>query len=620
MNYKESGNKILSLVGGKENVINLTHCLTRLRFNLKDNNKADIAGLKALSCVLGVVKNEKDFQVIIGTDVENYYRPISDALTQSEADNEKKGNLGARFIETVSGIFTPILPALTAAGMLQALLALLVTLGAISNQSQTYQVLSFMGNTTFYFLPVMLANSAAQKFKCNRYVAIMLGAMLIHPDFVSMVTASIESGEAIRFAGLPIYNATYSSSVIPIILGVWFMSKVEPIADRISPKAVKFFTKPLITILVSGLATLIVLGPIGYIVSTWITDGVKYLDQVAGWLVPTLIGGTLPLMVMTGIHHGLTATGINNRMTIGYDSMIYPGQLASNVAQGAAGFAVAIKAKNSQLKQMAMATSFTAMCGITEPILFGVTMKVKTNLLATMIGGAVSGFIFGSFGVKNFSGGAPGVLTFPSYIGLDAPMSNFYLAIAGTAVGALVAFAVAFLLYKDPKDEEDESVSAPLLPKTQSTASSEQLASPVKGTTIALKDVNDPTFAQGIMGKGAGFVPSEGKVFAPADGKIISVFPTGHAVTIKSDKGAEIILHIGIDTVKLEGKHFTTHITEGDTVKAGDLLVSFDKEQIEKEGYETTVILAVANSSDYAEVRERTGKAEPGQTAIELTK
>ncbi|NBH83175.1 PTS beta-glucoside transporter subunit EIIBCA [bacterium C-53] len=618
MSYKDSGDKILGLVGGKDNVLNLTHCLTRLRFNLKDNSKADMAGLKALSCVLGVVKNEKDFQVIIGTDVENYYRPISDMLQETTGSKEGKGNLAGRFIETVSGIFTPILPALTAAGMLQALLALLVTLKVVSNTSQTYQILSFMGNTTFYFLPVMLADSAAKKFKCNRYVAVMLGAMLIHPNFVKMVTESIETGVAIRFAGLPVYNASYSSSVIPIILGVWFMSKVEPIADRVSPKAVKFFTKPLITILISGVATLLVLGPIGYIVSTWITDGVKYMDSVAGWLVPTIIGCTLPLLVMTGIHHGLTATGINNRMTIGYDSMIYPGQLASNVAQGAAGFAVAVKAKNSQIKQIAMATSFTAMCGITEPVLFGLTMKVKTNLLATMIGGGVSGFIFGSCGIKNFSGGAPGVLTFPSYIGLDAPMSNFYLAIAGSLVGAVVAFVIAFILYKDPEEEmiEDErpqeSKADKVLP--------EQIMAPVKGNMIPLKEVNDPTFSEGVMGKGAGFVSENGNVFSPVKGKVVNVFPTKHALTLQSENGAEIILHIGIDTVKLNGEFFTAHVKDGQEVKPGELLLDFDKEKIEEKGYDTTVIMVIVNTDEYTEIKETGKAAVPGMAVLKLEK
>jgi PTS system beta-glucosides-specific IIC component len=605
MNYKEAGSIILKLVGGKGNVSNLTHCLTRLRFNLIDSSKADTDALEALDYVLGTVKNEKDFQVIIGTDVENFYRPIQILVSEENPAPQKggKGNLVDVFIDTVSGIFTPILPPLTAAGMLQALLALLIAFKVVSNTSQTYQILAFMGNTTFYFLPVLLASSAAKKFGCNSYIAMMLGALLIHPNFIKMVAASIETGEAIRFAGIPVYSATYTSSVIPIILGVWLMSKVEPIADRVSPKAIKFFTKPLITILVTGLVTLIVLGPIGYIASTWISDGVKYLDSLAGWLVPTLIGGALPLLVMTGIHHGLTAVGINNRMTIGYDSMIYPGQLASNVAQGAAGFAVSIKAKNSQIKQMAAATSFTAMCGITEPILFGVTMKIKTNLIATMIGGAISGFIFGTFGVKNFSGGAPGVLTLPSYIGLDAPMSNFYMAMAGTAIGAIASFIVAYILYKDPVDESIKTLSSPV-----EMTENETLYAPAAGKVVLLSEVNDPTFSSGLLGKGIAVVPDEGKVYAPADGTILSVFPTKHAVTMKTDKGAEVIIHIGLDTVKLNGEHFEVCINDGDKVKKGDLLVKFDLLEIKKEGYDTIIPLIITNSHAYQAVQVEVGQ------------
>lgn len=617
MDYKEKGKTILDFVGGKDNISNVTHCLTRLRFNLKDYNKVNITELEKLSYVLGTVKNEKDFQVIIGTDVENYFRVINDIYTGDDETSKKTGNLGNRFIETVSGIFTPILPALTAAGMLQALLALLVSFKLVSNTSQTYQVLSFMGNTTFYFLPVLLANSAAKKFKCNLYVAMMLGAMLIHPNFISMVAQSIESGTAIRFASIPIYNASYASSVIPAILGVWFMSKVEPIADRVSPKAIKFFTKPLITILISGLITLIVLGPIGYIVSTWITDCVKYMNNIAGWLVPTIIGSILPLLVMTGIHHGLTAAGINNRMTIGFDTMIYPGQLASNVAQGAAGFAVAIKAKNSQIKQMAAATSFTAMCGITEPILFGLTMKVKTNLIATMIGGGVAGFFMGLCNVKNFSGGAPGLLTLPSYIGLNAPMSNFYFAIVGAAIGAVVSFIIAFILYKDPVTEETKNTNKSTV---TTEVLSETIVSPANGTISPLQEVNDPTFSKGLMGKGVGIHHTDGKIYSPVDGKIVSVFPTKHAITLVSDAGAEIIIHIGIDTVNLNGKYFTACKEKDAVIHKGDLLLTFDQDAIQHEGYDTTVITIILNTNSYTSIDEVSGTIKTGQNLLTLNK
>ena len=275
--------------------------------------------------------------------------------------------------------------------------------------------------------------------------------MLIHPNFVNLVAGAKETGEAIRIFGLPIYNATYASSVIPILLGVLLMSKVEPFANKISPKPIRFFTAPLITMFVVGIATLCVLGPVGYVISTWLGNFVNGLGNVAPWLAPTLLGLFLPFLVMTGTHHALTSIGISNRMTLGFDTIIYPGQLASNVAQGAAALAVSLKTKDSQLKQLSSATGITAVCGITEPVLYGVTMKIKTNMIAAMAGGGVGGFFMGIMKTKNFSGGSPGLLTLPSYIGLEAPMSNFYFACAGAAIASVVSFAVSFVLFKDEK-------------------------------------------------------------------------------------------------------------------------------------------------------------------------
>lgn len=308
-----------------------------------------------------------------------------------------------------------------------------------------------MGDATFYFLPILLANSAAKKLGCNPYLAMMLGGILIHPSFVNLVAASKESGEAITIFMLPIYNASYSSSVIPIILGVLLMSKVEPWATRISPKAIRFFTAPLLTMFICGIATLCVLGPVGYVVSNALAAVINGLSTLAPWLVPTIVGVFLPFLVMTGTHHALTPIGINNRMTIGFDTIIYPGQLASNVAQGAAALAVSIKTKDPELKQLTSATGITAVCGITEPVLFGVTMKIRTNMIAAMAGGGVGGFFMGLMNTKNYSGGSPGLLTLPSYIGLDAPMSNFYYACAGAAIAFVVAFIVSFVLFRDEK-------------------------------------------------------------------------------------------------------------------------------------------------------------------------
>lgn len=456
MNYEELSKVILEKVGGKDNIANATHCATRLRLNLKDESIADTEALKATPGIVGVVSKNGQYQIIIGAEVLQVYQKLAKLLPESgknaaPAPTDDKGSFAGRLIDTVTGIFTPILPALTAAGMIKAVLALLVAFKLVQSSSNTYQVINFMGDATFYFLPILLANSAAKKLGCNPYLAMMLGGILIHPNFISLIATAKETGEALTIFGLPIYNASYASSVIPILLGVFLMSKVEPLADKISPKAIKFFTVPLITMFVTGIATLCVLGPVGYIISNGIAFVVNTLGDIAPWLVPTLLGLFLPFLVMTGTHHALTPIGINNRMTLGFDTIIYPGQLASNVAQGAAALAVSLKTKDSERKQLCSATGITAVCGITEPVLFGVTMKIKTNMIAAMAGGGVGGFFMGLMNTKNYSGGSPGLLTLPSYIGLDAPMSNFYFACIGAAIAFVVSFAVSFILYKDEK-------------------------------------------------------------------------------------------------------------------------------------------------------------------------
>lgn len=595
MDYGKIAGTILKLVGGEKNISHVGHCATRLRFNLNDESKADTEALKNTEGIVGVVSKGGQYQVIIGSDVPQVYQHLIKMvnLDDNKQAEKKSGNKINNLIDMIAGIFTPILPPLTAAGMLKAVLALLVAFKWVDSASSTYQVINFMADATFYFLPVLLANSAAKKFGCNQYLAMMLGAMLIHPNFISMVATSKEVGEAITVFGLPIYNASYTSSVIPIVLGVWLMSIVEPIADKISPKAIKFFTGPLITILITGISTLVVLGPLGYIVSNLIASGINTLNSYASWLVPTLMGTFLPFLVMTGTHHAITPIGINNRMTMGFDTIIYPGQLASNVAQGGAALAVSIKTKNSELKQLTSATGITAVCGITEPVLFGVTMKIRTNLIAAMAGGCAGGLFMGLLNTKNFSGGSPGLLTLPSYIGIDAPMTNFYFACAGAAIAFVVSFVVSFVLFKD-KEEVNKQENT-----VQKTKKQFRVNSPLKGECVALSEVNDPTFANELIGKGIAVKPSEGKLYAPASGTIKTVFATKHAITMTSDDGADLILHVGLDTVKLDGKYFNVLVKDGEAVEAGDLLMEFDIDAIKKEGYDLITPMVVANCDQY---------------------
>ena len=608
MNYENLAKSILEKIGGKENISNLTHCATRLRFNLKDNSKAKTAEIKNINGVMGVVDKGGQYQVIIGNDVNHVYKEITkiaklDNITSNSEEVDDRKPI-AKVIDTITGIFTPILPAITAAGMMKAVLALLTAFNLITTTSQSYQIINFMADAAFYFLPILLANSAAKKFNCNQYLAMMLGGMLLHPTFVTMVNTAKEAGTSISIFGLPISLASYSSSVLPIILGVWFMSYVEPIADKVSPKAIKFFTKPLITAVVTGIVLLVVIGPLGYIISDKVGLAIKTLENYASWLVPTLIGGLTPLLVMTGTHYGLIPIGINNRMTMGYDTIIYPGMLASNVSQGGAALAVALKTKDSEIKQLASSAGITAVCGITEPALYGVNLRFKTPLYASMIGGAVGGLFLGLFlglfRVSNYSGGSPGFLTLPSYIGGDT-MMNFVYATIGAVISVAVSFFACLVLYKDK-----EEVSAKEEEKVERSLGNEIIiVSPMKGEVMPLCEVNDETFASEMMGKGIAIEPADGKVVSPINGTVQTIFKTKHAIGLKSEDGTEILIHIGMDTVQLEGKHFKAYVKDGDKVKIGDTLIEFDIEAIKKEGYELTTPVIVTNTNDYLEVLGR---------------
>ena len=500
--------------------------------------------------------------------------------------------------------------------MIKAVLSLLLAFGLVSKEGSTYQVLNFMADAAFYFLPILLASSAAKKFKCNPYLAMMLGGILLHPNFVAMVTAAKESHEAIRVFGIPITNASYSSSVLPIILIVWFLSYVEPIADRISPKPIKFFTKPLISIIVTGFVGLVVIGPIGTIISNLIASGVHTLNQYASWLVPALVGTLTPLLVMTGTHYGLVPIGINNRMTIGYDTLIYPGMLGSNVAQGGAALAVAFKSKKSEIKQLASSAGITGVCGITEPALYGVNLRYKTPLYAAMLGGGISGFIMGLLNVKNYTGGSPGFLTLPSYLGGDS-LNDFYFACMGAGISLVISFVASYILYKDPVEESNEILKATETTSVE-TAPAEAVSadikagksdatdiiiqSPMSGVAVPLNQVNDPTFAEGILGKGIAIEPESGRVLSPVNGTIRTIFETGHAVGLESEEGAEVLIHVGLDTVNLKGKHFDVKMKAGDEVKVGDCILEFDLEAIRDEGYDVITPIIISNYGNYEAV------------------
>ncbi|MEK5379420.1 beta-glucoside-specific PTS transporter subunit IIABC [Niallia sp. FSL W8-0635] len=606
MNYQELAKLIIDNVGGEGNVKSLTHCATRLRFNLMDDQKTNEKVLKSTPGVMGVVNKGGQYQVIIGSDVGNVYKEIiSQTSISNDGDKGKEEDnrsVFAKVIDTITGIFTPILPAITAAGMLKAVLSVLVVFNVLTTESQSYQIINFMADAAFYFLPILLAASSAQKFKANMYLAMMVGGILLHPNFIAMVTAAKETGEAIKLIGLPISAVSYSSSVIPIILSVWFMSYIEPIADKISPKAIKFFSKPLITIFIVGTVSLVVLGPIGYLISDAISNGITVLESVSPWIVPLLVGTFSPLLVATGTHYGLVPIGINNRMTTGYDTVIYPGMLASNVSQGAAAIGVGIKTKDSTIKQLAFSSGLTGLFGITEPALYGINLRFKTPLYAAMIGGAVGGLFMGIFRVRNFSGGSPGLLTLPSYIG-DNTLSFFYFACIGAAISIVVTFIATLILYKDPVVEEtSESNESEKNPPSKLNISGATIVSPLQGKLNSLKQVDDGMFSEEILGQGVAIEPSEGTVISPVNGTVSALFDSKHAIGITSDDGIELLIHVGIDTVQLNGEGYEYSVQKGQRIQIGDKLIQFDLEGIKAKGYKTITPVVITNSAEVGDI------------------
>lgn len=610
MDYKKVGLEILDLVGGKENIDKLTHCATRLRFEFHDFSKVKVDEIKKLQGVISVVNKGGQFQVVIGNDVQQAYRAILNKTGQLQGESQKegshkaqKGSLLERFVSVISTIFTPIIPAITGAGMIKAVLAICTLTGILTSDSQTYYMLNFIADAAFYFMPVLLAYGAAMKFECNPILAMTIAGVLLHPSFTSVVAA----GESFKFIGIPVTLADYSCSVLPIIFTVWIMSYVERFAEKYSPSIIKFFTKPLIILLVTAPLALIVIGPIGTYLNDMIAAGAEMINAKASWLIPLLMGTFQPLMVITGTAWSLTPIATMQIANNGFEMVNGPGMLASNIAMGAATVAVAFKAKNKELKQLAGSTGITALLGITEPALYGVALRLKKPLIASMIGGGCAGIYAGLSGLVRYAFVSPGLAALPVFIG-ENPM-NIVHALITCVIAFGVTFIVTWVMGFDEKlvvanneevEEKQMTVSSKEVKSKQNATS--KIMSPMTGKAIPLSEVNDDVFRSELMGKGMAIMPAEGKVVAPFDGKVITLFDTKHAITLKGDNGVEVLIHIGMDTVALKGKHFEAHIQSGERVKAGDLLITFDKEAIEKAGYETVTPVIVANTADYSEV------------------
>ncbi|MCD8381239.1 MAG: beta-glucoside-specific PTS transporter subunit IIABC [Lachnospiraceae bacterium] len=649
MDYKALATTIVDHIGGKDNVISVVHCATRLRFTLKDDKKADTDLLKKTKGVMAVVSAGGQYQIVIGPDVPQVYQEViaiggfeaAGPVQDDDAEKEDTRSQLSKLLEGIASIFQPIIPAITGAGLLKAFMALFVALGVLKSSTQTYIILNTFADAAFYFMPMLLAVSCAKKFKCNQGTAMALAGILVYPSFITLLAGE----EAVLFLGiLPVTKATYTSSVIPIILGVWFMSYVEHFMQKISPKAIKFFSVPLVSLLVGGTALIVVLGPIGAWVSNLINLFFTWLNANAAWLVPTVVGIFTPLLVMTGTHYGLIPIGTNNLASAGWDTVVGPGMLVSNVAQGAAGLAMSVRSKNPDTKQQASSAGLTGVLGITEPVLYGVNLKFSFPLYAAMIGGGVGGLYLGITKVARFAAGSPGLLVLPAYIPteqaqtLGYTMSNLVNAVIGTVIAMVVSFVVCYILFgvwqKNGKLPVEEYTAPGAVPASEpvvaaasaatdavsvqpSDTSAAVLTSPLKGTLMPLTEVKDEVFSSGALGQGIAVEPAVGEVYAPCNGVISTFFETGHAIGISADDGAEVLIHVGMDTVNLKGEGFTPKAKEGDRVKAGDLLLKFDIPFIKSKGFSVVTPVVISNSDDYGTIDTASaGKVEVGSTII----
>lgn len=615
MNCSKIAADILRLVGGKGNVASVTNCMTRLRFQLKDHKKADVEALKRLDGVQGVVTKNGQFQVVIGTDVGDVCRELkklggfhSDTSAQQSSQD---GNIVMRFFGTLTAIFQPIIPALAGSGMIKALLALLVATHLVSSDSQTYAIFNAFGDALFSFMPFILAYSAARYFNCNPFVSASLAGVLLHSSFTALNTGD----PVLLFGFIPVTMVSYGGSVVPILLIVWVQSYVERFANKISPKPVKIFLAPMLTIIVTGILGITVAGPLGNIVGQVLAVGFNWLNDYAGWVIPVLMGAFCPFFVMTGMHYCFAPIQTIQYATLGYGTILGPGMLASNIAQGAASLVVGLRTKNRKLRELAFSSGFTALMGITEPALYGVTLKLKRPLIATCIGGGVAGLYAGITHLHTYSSTTAGLLALPVYIGGDG-FGNVINAVITIIISIVVTAVATFILgFDDPVDED--AAPAPAAPSASSQESKIVLSSPIHGQAVPLESVKDDAFASHTLGLGAAVQPEEGLVTAPVPATVTSVADSGHAIGLTTDSGVELLIHIGLDTVERKGKGFAVRVKTGDHVQKGQELIRFDLDDLRKAGYDVTSPVIVTNSDDFLDVvAVRDGKVDRTDTLL----
>lgn len=624
--YESLAKEIVKNVGGKENVSSLTHCITRLRFKLKDESKANDQVIKDMDGVVTVMKSGGQYQVVIGNHVPEVYADVMPLLGMEEgsadrAEDAPSGNLFNRAIDIISGIFQPILGIMAACGMVKGLNALFVALGWYPETCGGYLVLNAIGDGLFNFLPLFLGYTAAKKFNLKPMIGLVIGAIMCYPTIQN--TALSNGGEALYtlfsgtmfeskvytdFFGIPLIAMDYTGTVIPVIFVVYFASKCDKFFSKFIPDLVKFFFVPMLTLLISIPVGLLILGPVATFASKIIAEVVMTVRNFSPLLAGAIVGLTWQILVIFGLHWGFIPVYINNIQMNGFDNVMMP-FFACTFATSAVVLAIFFKTKNKQLKEMALPNFISGIFGVTEPAIYGILLPLKKPFIISCIIGGIGGGFYGALNFRKFSMGGMGIFELPAMIEPDGSMGNLIVALVGIAITMILAFIVTMILYKEetPKQEEKETLITEK--KQQESCENKmvkqlEIASPIKGTVLKLEKMKDDAFASGVLGKGAAIIPEEGNVYAPADGVITALFPTLHAIGMQADNGLELLIHIGLDTVQLNGEGFRAMVKQGDRVKKGQLLVTFDKEFIESKGFCLETPVLVTNSDDFLEVIE----------------
>ena len=601
IDYHKTAMELLKELGGNDNITNVTHCATRLRFILKDESIVNKDKVAKIPGVITTVQAGGQFQVVIGNHVKDAYEHMIKMVTIDEeaakGTGNKKVGIVSRIIDVISAIFAPFLYTLAACGILQGILGVLVALNAIDTAGGTYQILNFISWTAFTFLPVLIAVTASKKFRGNSCIALRIACSFVSQVYIAMVNAA----KPVYFLGLKVQLLSYTSSVIPIILSIWIASYVQKFFDKYLPIVIRNLFTPMFTIAIMVPLTLLAFGPIGNTIGGAIGGIYNTLYNLSPIVAGLVVGGLWEVLVIFGVHWGITPVTVGNYANLGYDT--FTGLQPSAVfSQAGATFGVFLKTKNKDMKGVSASAAITGLFGITEPAIYGVNLRLKKPMICGCIAGAVGGAIGGAFHAVSWSYNMPGIATLPAYFKVGHLTPFIGLVISIVVAFVLVSVLTYFVGFEDEADDETKEIeTSNETTETNGEATSEFVA-PVTGNVIPVNQVKDEAFASEAMGKGVGIEPENGKVYAPFDGNVDAVFPTGHLVGLSDGNGAEVLIHIGVDTVKLEGKGFTTYVAQGDKVKKGDLLVEFDVELLKKEGYDTTVMFITTDTSKDVQV------------------